>query len=179
MLADWPTIITMRYSFYLVIVVLLWGSSLKKADKVVIGWREFVSIPELGIDTIKVKVDTGARTSALHVTNLHIKKTKKGQYAEFTVHPKQRSSLPKVANRKRIYSFKDIKSSNGHISSRPVIMIKVLIGNIAKEIELTLVDRDLMGFRMLLGRTALKGSFIVDPSKSFLVSKERSRKSQK
>jgi hypothetical protein len=144
-----------------------------KKEKKLIGWREQGAIPALGIKEIKIKVDTGARTSALHVTNLKIVKRGSTQFAQFIVHPKQRSSTPQIANRCRIYGFKNVKSSNGVTSKRPVIKTDIVLDNEKKEIEITLVDRDLMGFRMLLGRAAMKGSYIVDPSKSYLLSKKK------
>lgn len=145
--------------------------SKRKKLKLILGWREIISIPELGIKEIKAKVDTGARTSALHVSNLKIYKRGQTQFADFTVHPKQHSSKPEIHNRHKISSFRVVKSSNGISSKRPVIKANVMIGLEKKEIEITLVNRDLMGFRILLGRTALRNSCIVDPSKSYLLKK--------
>lgn len=143
----------------------------KKVEKRLIGWREVASIPALGIKEIKIKIDTGARTSALHVTNLKFTRRGTTEFAEFIVHPKQRSATPKIQNRHKIFCYKTVKSSNGVSSKRPVIKTNIYLGEKKKEIEITLVDRDLMGFRMLLGRTAMNGDYIVDPSKSFLLSK--------
>lgn len=134
------------------------------------GWREYLDIPELQIEAIKAKIDTGARTSAIHVTNLKILKKGKSFFAEFNVHPKQNSAKPTFHNRCKIFKFKTVKSSNGISSERPTIKTTVVIGDISKEIELTLVNRDLMGFRLLLGRTALRSDFIIDPGKSYLAS---------
>lgn len=147
----------------------------KKKEKTLIGWREFISIPKLGVSEIKVKVDTGARTSALHVTNLCITKRGETYFADFVVHPKQDKARPQIKNRHRVSNFKTVKSSNGIATKRPVIYLPVIIGIVEKEIEITLVNRDLMGFRMLLGRTALKSEFIVDPEKSFVL-KNKKRK---
>jgi hypothetical protein len=149
---------------------------LKKSKKVILGWREIISIPELGIKEIKAKLDTGARTSALHVSNLKIIKRSKTQFAEFTVHPKQHSAKPEIHTRHKISSFRIVKSSNGQSSKRPVIKANVVLGLEKKEIEITLVNRDLMGFRLLIGRTALKPKFIVDPGKSFLSKKTTAHK---
>lgn len=142
-----------------------------KKTKTIVGWREYVSMPKLGIKEIKAKVDTGARTSALHVSNLKIIKRGQTQFAEFTVHPKQHSSRPEMHNRQKISSFRLVKSSNGISSKRPVITTNVVMGLEKKEIEITLVNRDLMGFRLLLGRTALRNDCIVDPGKSYLLKK--------
>lgn len=143
-----------------------------KKEKRIIGWREIGSIPPLGIKEIKMKIDTGARTSALHVTNLKLVKRGSTQFVEFVVHPKQRSATPQIKNRHRVFCFKNVKSSNGVTQKRPVIKTYIILDHEVKEIEITLVDRDLMGFRMLLGRIAMQGDYIVDPSKSFLLSKK-------
>ena len=86
---------------------------INKKLKPIIGWRENIAIPSLGVKNIKVKVDTGARTSALHVSNLRLIKRGKSEFAEFTLHPKQRSATPKIKTRSRVRSFKLVKSSNG------------------------------------------------------------------
>lgn len=143
---------------------------MKIKQDIIIGWRENISIPTLGVDIIKAKIDTGARTSALHVSNLEIIKKGRYQYAEFVVHPRQKKSNPAITCRHKIIDLRAIKSSNGISSTRPVIEIEIVIGSFRKLIEVTLVNRDLMGFRMLLGRTAIRKSFLVDPSKSFLLS---------
>lgn len=150
-----------------------------KKVKMTIGWREFVSIPNLGIKEIKAKVDTGARTSALHVSNLKIVKRGQTKFAEFTVHPKQHSAKPEIHNRHKISSFRLVKSSNGISSKRPVIKTNVMIGLEKKEIEITLVNRDLMGFRLLLGRTAVRNDCIIDPGKSYLLNKVKEIKLKK
>ncbi|MFT6071393.1 MAG: hypothetical protein ACJAT2_000575 [Bacteriovoracaceae bacterium] len=144
---------------------------MKKKELIQIGWREFIAIPELKIKEIKVKVDTGARTSALHVTDLTYHKKGKKQLAEFYIHPNQESSRPRFKNIVEVKCFKSIKSSNGISQKRPVINAMVKFGKMEKEIEITLVNRDMMGFRMLLGRAAMRDTFLVNPSKSFLLKK--------
>jgi hypothetical protein len=145
---------------------------MKKKKKVLdtIGWREWVSFPELGIEKIKAKIDTGARTSALHVS--HIRVVKGTDIVKFKIHPVQRRARPLVEASARIVSRREIKSSNGEISVRPVIITKVKIGEKILPIELSLVNRDLMGFRLLLGRSVLRNRFIVDSGKSFLLLKK-------
>ncbi len=144
---------------------------MKKKELVHIGWREFISIPELKIKEIKVKVDTGARTSALHVTDLTYHKKGRKHLAEFYIHPNQESSRPRFKNIVEVKCFKSIKSSNGISQKRPVIDAMVKFGGMDKEIEITLVNRDMMGFRMLLGRAAMRDTFLVNPSKSYLLKK--------
>lgn len=147
-----------------------------KKEKVVIGWREKISIPSLDVKEIKVKVDTGARTSSIHVSELEVIKKGKYYYADFVIHPVQRKSHPSIKKRVRIISFRDVRSSNGISSERPVIMATVELGSVKKEVEMTLVNRDMMGFRMLLGRTAIRPDFLVDVSKSFLLEKKKKKR---
>ncbi len=142
----------------------------KAASLPVIGWREWVSFPDLGIDEIKAKVDTGARTSSLHISKAHLNRD--SRKIEFMVHPKQRSSKPEIFASARVMEHRSVKSSNGESSLRPVIKTTLNIGGIKHDIELTLVNRDLMGFRLLLGREAIRKYYLVDTGKSFLTSKK-------
>lgn len=144
----------------------------------IIGWREFAQLPALKIASIKVKVDTGARTSSLHVSQIKIFHRGAHEYAHFTIHPRQRSNEPAIRARAKVIEHRKVKSSNGHTSMRPVILTKLKIGQHEKIIELTLINRDLMGFRMLLGREALRGDFLVDSSGSYLLSKELKLRSE-
>ena len=149
-------------------------------EKKTIGWREIVVLPDLKISEIKAKVDTGARTSTLHASNMLFSKKRGEDYVEFIVHPKQRALKPEVRVKTKILEFRKIKSSTGHSSLRPVIETRVLIGGIAINIELTLVNRDEMGFRMLLGREAIRGQFLVDPGASYIkTEKKKTRYSKK
>lgn len=141
----------------------------KKALKT-LGWREFVALPEMGVEAVKVKVDTGARTSSIHVSEVKIVKRKGKEFAHFVVHPKQRSALPAIEAKAEVVEHRKVTSSTGHSSVRPVILTTFSIGGVSKKIELTLVNRDMMGFRMLLGREAIRGDFLVDPGKSYLLS---------
>ncbi len=142
----------------------------KKKELDSIGWREWVSFPELKIKTIKAKIDTGARTSALHVSNIKIfKRTNK---VTFTIHPVQRKRNPVINTTAELIGERSVKSSNGDTTIRPVIKIKLKIGKRVFSIELTLVNRDLMGFRLLLGRSAMKKRYLVNSGQSFLISKD-------
>lgn len=138
----------------------------------IIGWREWVELPELGLPAIKVKVDTGARTCALHAT--HIKYIKKNGEPwvtfEVTTHLNPRHSK---RMRARLVAKRKVTSSLGHSTVRPVISTLIKVGEETWPVEITLVNRDPMGFRMLLGRQACKGRFFVHPARSFIQSKER------
>jgi len=136
----------------------------------VIGWREWVAFPDLGIEKIKAKVDTGARTSALHISKSQL--SRNARHIHFRVHPKQRSNQPEIKSSAVITDFRHVKSSNGETSERPVIHTTLKIGEMEHTIELTLVNRDMMGFRLLLGREAIRKYFLVDSGRSFLKSKK-------
>ena len=134
------------------------------------GWREWVGLPSFGVDKIKVKVDSGARTSALHVSHLKVK----GRKLTFRIHPDQNDADPFVEVAAHVYEYRWIKSSNGIRDKRPVIRTSLKIGEDEHTIELTLVNRDLMGFRMLLGREAVRNKFLINPGRSFLIGKKKS-----
>jgi len=136
----------------------------------VIGWREWVNLPQLCSTSIKAKVDTGARTSSLHVDNLSIETREKDEiYAVYTLFPEQDNENTKVDLSTKVIEFRTIKSSNGILDTRPVIETQIKLGNNIFETQITLASRDNMGFRMLLGRESIKNIFVVDPDKSFLL----------
>lgn len=134
----------------------------------VIGWREWVRLPKLGISFVKAKVDTGARTSALHAFDIEYFRKRGKEYVRFKVHPIQRSRKTIVNCEAEVIEHRLVKSSNGHSSLRPVISTDAILGELSWKIELTLTNRDEMGFRMLLGRRALQEHLLVHPSRSFL-----------
>ncbi|SMF83000.1 ATP-dependent zinc protease [Pseudobacteriovorax antillogorgiicola] len=138
-----------------------------KKEKMVIGWREWVQLPDLGIKSIKAKIDTGARTSSLHAFDVETFKRREIEYVRFKVHPKQKDSKFTVKCEARILEYRLVKSSTGHSSERPVIITEIHMLGKAWDIELTLANRDEMGFRMLLGREGMRERLIVDPGKSF------------
>jgi hypothetical protein len=134
----------------------------------VIGWREWIALPDLGVDRIKVKIDTGARSSALHAFNIKRFERDGARWVRFVIHPRQRSAREEVVVEAPVLEYRRVKSSGGHETNRPVILTKVAWRGIAWEVELTLASRDAMGFRMLLGRQAIRGRMVVDPGSSFL-----------
>jgi hypothetical protein len=133
----------------------------------VLGWREWVALPGIGIARIKAKVDTGARSSALHALNLEEVEGENGVLARFTVIPMQRASTAAVRVEAPLVDRRPIRSSSGTQELRPVVELEVEISGIRFDAEFTLTRRDQMGFRMLLGRTALRNRFLVDPGRSF------------
>lgn len=133
-----------------------------------LGWREWVGMPKWGVPAIKAKVDTGAKTSALHAFDLEIETIDGELWAFFEIHPEQRETSGAVRASAPIRSYRSVRSSSGHEEERPVVATEVTVGNQTWEIEVTLTSRDEMGFRMLLGREALKERFVVDPGGSYL-----------
>ena len=134
--------------------------------KPVIGWREWVALPELVIPWVKAKVDTGARSSSLHAWDVHVDEG--AGEVRFAVHPLQNDDVLTVPVRAPLVGMRDVRSSNGEVERRPAIVTTATVCGEAVPIELTLTNRDDMGFRMLLGRAALKRRFLVDPGRSFL-----------
>ena len=133
----------------------------------VVGWREWVRFPELGLEAVKAKVDTGARTSSLHAWNVEPFERGGVEMVRFKVHPNQRDDDFVVATEAPLVDRRRVKSSVGHEQLRPVVLTTIEIAGESWAIELTLTRRDVMGFRMLLGRQALRGHFVVDPGHSY------------
>jgi hypothetical protein len=133
----------------------------------VIGWREWIELPDLGVPRIKAKVDTGARSSSLHAERIELFQLRGDVGVRFIVFPLQRSRLRPVACQAPLYDERYVKSSNGSRELRPVIRTAVSWGGQAWEVDVTLTSRDLMGFRMLLGREAIRRRFLVDTGRSY------------
>nr|WP_299469779.1 RimK/LysX family protein [uncultured Gimesia sp.] len=139
----------------------------KKSGLPVIGWREWVKLPDLGVTSIKVKVDTGARSSSLHAYDLHEFERDSEKWIRFKVHPVQRETDEFVVAEAKIFEFRSVRSSSGKATLRPVIVTNIELLGVTWLVELTLANRDEMGFRMLLGREAFRQRFLVDSGKSY------------
>ncbi len=142
-------------------------ASKKQSSLPVLGWREWVSLPELTTPWIKAKIDTGARSSALHAFDLEYFNRDDIQWVRFEIHPWQRSANDLVVQEAPVIEQRNIRSSSGETETRPVISTSLGIGDALVPIELTLTRRDEMGFRMLVGREALRRRYLVDSAKSF------------
>lgn len=138
------------------------------AERQVIGWREWIALPELAIDAIKVKTDTGARTSALHADRIERSSVRGAPMLAFVVHPLQRDRGLEVRCEAEMIDERLVRSSQGHTQLRPVIRTAIEIRGVSWQIEVTLTNRDVMGFRMLLGREAMRAHLLVDPGRSYL-----------
>ena len=143
-----------------------------KKTRLTIGWREWVSLPELGIEHIKAKIDTGARTSALHAFSVRAFTKQGKKMVRFKIHPYQRQKDVVVECVAPVLDKRWVTDSGGHREQRYVIESSVKLGGQVWPIELTLTNRENMKFRMLLGRTAMKGRLVVNPGRSYLVGKK-------
>ena len=134
----------------------------------VVGWREIVALPKLKIPRIKAKVDTGAKSSALHAFNIEELTHNGKSIVRFQVHPLQKDDRTTITTKAKLLEYREVTNSGGQAELRPVITTEVTIGQQTWTIDLTLTDRYQMGFRMLLGRQAIRNKFLVDSGKSFL-----------
>lgn len=133
-----------------------------------IGWREWVSMPQLGVTEIKAKVDTGADNSSLHAYNIERFERDGSPFVRFDVHPRQRKSKPVVSAEAAVVNERIVKNPGGRAETRPVIRTTLIIAGIEVEALVNLTTRDEMTFRMLLGRRTVREKFIIDPGRSYL-----------
>lgn len=134
-----------------------------------IGWREWVALPDLKVGAIKAKIDTGARTSALHAYRIEPFRRAGALWLRFELHPIQRSEATKVVCEARAVDERAVRNSGGRVERRYIIRTSLKLGEKIWPIELALANRDQMGFRMLLGRTALEGRALIEPGRSYLL----------
>ncbi|MDA0814192.1 MAG: RimK/LysX family protein [Verrucomicrobia bacterium] len=141
------------------------------APRFLVGWREWLQLPEFDVPGIKAKVDTGARSSALHTAEYEMYESGDGeQRVRFVLHPIKGSQFVRECDAP-VTGVREVKDSGGHAELRPFITTTAMIGVFSWPIDISLTNREGMRFRMLLGRAALKGYFLVDPDYSYLMSK--------
>ncbi|MBI4566794.1 MAG: ATP-dependent zinc protease [Planctomycetes bacterium] len=137
-------------------------------ERLLVGWREWVALPDLGILGIKAKIDTGARTSSLHAVDFHLLRRHGRWVVRFKVNPLQHTAIKTVEAEARMIGGRHVRNSSGQVDHRVVVETTLEMQGQRWPIELTLASRDTLGFRMLLGRQALRGHAMVDPGRSFL-----------
>ena len=142
----------------------------------ILGWREWIALPDLGLPAIKAKIDTGARTSALHAFLIEPYTESGTEMIRFLIHPLQRNQEFQVECHAPIHDYREITDSGGHREMRYVIRSKITVADGSWPIELTLTNRDTMRFRMLLGRRAMENRFLVNPGTSYVNGKLGPRK---
>lgn len=139
------------------------------SKKLTIGSIESCDLPDLGIEQLQIRVDTGAKTSSLHVDNLQ-KFTQSGKtWVRFDIHPDAYDVDKVIACKAALHDMRSIKSSNGQSETRYVIKTPIQLGKRSWPIEITLTNRSDMSYLMLFGREGMGDKVLVDPSKTFLL----------
>lgn len=137
------------------------------------GWREWVSLPNVEVPWLKAKIDTGARSSALHAFNIAEFERDGASWVRFGIHPWQESEQDAVTVELPVHDRRTIRSSNGHSEQRLMVLLDIVLAGRAVSAEVTLTNRDVMDFRMLIGREALAQGFVVNPAASYLGGKPK------
>ncbi|WP_294181564.1 ATP-dependent zinc protease [uncultured Schumannella sp.] len=132
------------------------------------GWREWIQMPEIGVPWIKAKLDTGAQTSAIHAFNIEPFDRDGAEWVRFHIHPWQRTNDDDVIVELPVQDRRRVRSSSGHVDERFVVEMPLVLVGRAVNVEVTLTNRDEMGFRMLIGRQALRHGFHVASDRSFI-----------
>ncbi|MBW3163989.1 ATP-dependent zinc protease family protein [Ferrimonas balearica] len=139
------------------------------AEKTTIGWREWVHLPDLGLPNIKAKVDTGAKTCALHAFRVEPFEREGKLWVRFAIHPFQDDNETEVECEAPVADRREVTNSGGYTQMRYVIETRILAGSHEFTAQITLTNRDTMRFRMLLGRNAMEGRFVVDVDEGYLL----------
>jgi hypothetical protein len=133
-----------------------------------VGWKERVSLPKLNIGPLIAKIDTGARSAALHADEIDVR----GERVRFVIYEHGKRHIHFAP----LIALKRVKSSSGHVETRAVIESDIVIGHHKITAEITLTDRTDMGVPMLLGRASVRGTFLVHPGKSFIQSRQKKKR---
>lgn len=144
-------------------------------DLQIVGWREWVTLPSVGVEWLKAKIDTGAQTSSLHAWDVEPFVRDGVEWVRFEIHPLQRSTRDAVIAELPVHDHRSVRSSNGAEQERYVVLMDLrLLGRVITA-EVTLTRRDAMGYRMLVGRQALEQGFLVDSASSYIGGKPKRR----
>jgi hypothetical protein len=144
-----------------------------EASQAIVGWREWVALPQAGVDWVKAKIDTGARSSSIHAFDLEIFEQDDREWVRFSIHPWQRSDDEAHELTLPVLDRREVRSSNGQTEQRYAVAMDVTLAGRTITTVMTLSNRDEMGFRMLIGREALERGFLVDSSRSYAGGKPR------
>ncbi len=139
-----------------------------RLEPLLLGWREWLSLPDLGLELIKAKIDTGARTSTLHAFYVDTFRCRGKLHVRFGVHPLQNRADVVVHAEAPVLDRRRVSDSGGHREERYIILTRLALAGREWPVEVTLTNRETMLFRMLLGRTALARQALVDPARSFV-----------
>ena len=142
-------------------------STTPEPSPTVVGWREWVALPQAGVEWIKAKIDTGARSSAIHAFDLEVFDRDGAEWVRFSLHPWQKSDEDRVELSLPVLDRREVRSSNGQVEQRYAVGLDVTLAGRTITTVMTLSNRDEMGFRMLIGREALERGFLVDSSRSY------------
>jgi hypothetical protein len=142
------------------------------------GWREWVGLKALGVEAIKAKLDTGARTSAIHAFDVEAYERDGERRVRFSIHPIQKDDTVSIACDEKLVDIRAVSNPGRRSEKRYIIRTELSLGGESWPIDLSLTDRDEMGFRLLIGRTAMHGRLLVDPERSFRLGKKKRSKSR-
>ncbi len=142
-------------------------SKKSKPEKITLGWREWLDMPELGASDVIAKIDTGAKTCALHTYYIDEFERNGEDWIRFGLHPNRHTDTIAVNCEARVKEKRDVTDSGGHTENRYVIETSLQLGDATFKAEVTLTNRDNMRYRFLLGRNAMRRRFVVDPARSF------------
>ncbi|RYB93971.1 hypothetical protein EUA93_06155 [Nocardioides oleivorans] len=137
------------------------------APATIVGWREWVSLPQAGVPWVKAKIDTGARSSSIHAFDLEVFVEDGRDWVRFSIHPWQRSDDDHTELSLPVLDTREVRSSNGQVEKRYAVALDVVLAGRTITTVMTLSNRDEMGFRMLIGREALERGYLVDSSRSY------------
>ncbi|AYF97858.1 ATP-dependent zinc protease family protein [Protaetiibacter intestinalis] len=132
------------------------------------GWREWVQLPDVGVPWIKAKLDTGAQTSSIHAYEVEAFDRDGEAWVRFRIRPWQKSDADEAEVECPVLDVRRVRSSSGHVEERFVVSLPLVLVGHRVDAEVTLSNRDAMGFRMLIGREALSRGYVVDSARSFL-----------